>query len=352
MKRIITIFLVSLLYTVPTHAQVNIGANETGLSIGNSRNWTGVRLNFRDLDIEEIRGVNITIWSPYEPASGRIRGLAIGLPSTGAGSIDGLGIGLLGIAATDDLNGVMIGGVGAGAGNDITGVAFGGLGLGAGGDISGIAFGGFGLGAGGDITGLSFGGFGLGAGGDITGVSFGGFGLAAGGDLTGASAALFGLGAGNSIKGIGFAGFGMGAGDDITGIHIAGFGLGAGGDITGFHVGGFGLGAGGTITGANLALIGIGAQAINGFSVSATMRADNISGLTIAPGFARINPGGELHGISFAGYHEVRGHTSGLSIGIVNYTRTLKGVQLGLINMVDRNPRGRRVLPLVNWNFN
>ncbi len=352
MKRIITIFLVSLLYTVPGHAQINLGVNETGLSIGNSRNWMGVRLNFRDLDIEEIRGVNITIWSPYEPATGRIRGLAIGLPSTGAGSIDGIGIGLLGIAATDNLNGFMVGGVGAGAGNNITGVAFGGLGLGAGGDISGIAFGGFGLGAGGDITGISFGGFGLGAGGDITGISVGGFGLAAGENLTGASAALFGMGAGNNMTGIGIAGFGMGAGGDMTGIHIAGFGLGAGGDITGFQFGGFGLGAGGTITGANIALVGIGAEAINGFSLSATMRADHISGLTLAPAFARINPGGELHGISLAGYHEVRGHTSGLTIGIINYTRTLKGVQLGLINMVDRNPRGRRVLPLVNWNFN
>lgn len=351
MKRIITVLIIGLLYIAPSQAQINIGANETGLSIGNSRNWTGVRLNFRDLDIEEIRGVNVTVWSPYEPATGTIRGLAIGLPSTGAGTIDGFGIGLLGIAATDNLTGFMVGGVGAGAGNDITGFAVGGLGLGAGGDITGISFGGFGLGAGGDITGVSFGGFGLGAGGNITGISFGGFGLAAGNNLTGASAALFGVGAGNNMTGIGIAGFGMGAGGDMTGIHLAGFGLGAGGNITGFQFGGFGLGAGGTITGANLALIGIGAEAIEGFSMSATMRADHISGLTLAPAFARINPGGELHGISLSAYHEVRGHTSGLTIGLINYTRTLKGVQLGVINMVDRNPRGRRVLPLVNWNF-
>jgi len=351
MKRVLFIFFISLLFSSTSYAQVNIGANETGLSIGNSRNWTGVRLNFRDVDVEEIRGVNITIWSPLEPATGTIRGVALGLPSTGAGTIEGLGLGLVGIAASDNLKGIMVGGIGAGAGNDITGIALGGLGLGAGGNIKGISFGGFGLGAGGDISGVAVGGFGLGAGGSITGVSFGGFGLAAGDDIKGASAALFGLGAGNSIRGVGFAGFGMGAGDDIVGIHIAGFGMGAGGDMTGFHLAGFGLGAGGTIKGANFALIGIGAQAIEGFNVSATMKSDRISGLAIAPGFARINPGGDLHGISLAGYHEVRGHTQGLTIGIVNYTRTLNGVQLGVINMVDQNPRGRRVLPLVNWNF-
>jgi hypothetical protein len=35
----------------------------------------------------------------------------------------------------------------------------------------------------------------------------------------------------------------------------------------------------------------------------------------------------------------------------VNYTRTLDGVQLGLVNVVRENPKHRQVLPIANWNF-
>ena len=38
----------------------------------------------------------------------------------------------------------------------------------------------------------------------------------------------------------------------------------------------------------------------------------------------------------------------GLSIGFVNYTAELKGVQLGLFNYAGNNPRWLRLLPLVN----
>ena len=39
---------------------------------------------------------------------------------------------------------------------------------------------------------------------------------------------------------------------------------------------------------------------------------------------------------------------TGLSIGLVNYSAQLKGVQLGLLNYAGNNPRWLRLLPLIN----
>jgi hypothetical protein len=48
-------------------------------------------------------------------------------------------------------------------------------------------------------------------------------------------------------------------------------------------------------------------------------------------------------------FNYIQGRQHGLTIGIVNYARELRGVQLGLLNIAKGNPRGRQVLPLVNW---
>ncbi len=46
----------------------------------------------------------------------------------------------------------------------------------------------------------------------------------------------------------------------------------------------------------------------------------------------------------------IQGTQRGLTIGIVNYARSLHGVQVGVVNIVRNNPKGRRWLPIVNWN--
>ncbi|MCX6569363.1 MAG: hypothetical protein NT147_10000 [Candidatus Aminicenantes bacterium] len=47
-----------------------------------------------------------------------------------------------------------------------------------------------------------------------------------------------------------------------------------------------------------------------------------------------------------------RGTLNGLSIGIVNYAWKLeKGVQIGVVNIVRDNPKGLRVLPIFNADF-
>ena len=49
---------------------LDIGVNNTGLSIGDSERWRGVRLNFRDTRLERADGVNLTLWSPTEDGAG------------------------------------------------------------------------------------------------------------------------------------------------------------------------------------------------------------------------------------------------------------------------------------------
>ena len=48
-----------------------IAAQDTGtrspISIGNYPDVAGLRINFRDRDLGRVDGVNITVWSPYQP---------------------------------------------------------------------------------------------------------------------------------------------------------------------------------------------------------------------------------------------------------------------------------------------
>lgn len=82
------------------------------ISIGNYSRMDGLRLNFRDRRLDRVRGINVTIWQPYEPATGEVTGLALGLPMTGAGEVHRLAIGVLGASANGKIRGIALGGVG------------------------------------------------------------------------------------------------------------------------------------------------------------------------------------------------------------------------------------------------
>lgn len=138
----------------------------------------------------------------------------------------------------------------------------------------------------------------------------------------------------------------------MKGIHLAGFGMGAGDDITGIHLAGFGIGAGGTIKGVSAAIFGIGADRMEGLNLAGTLQARQMVGVALSPIYLKVAENGNFHGLGISAYNDVRGHTTGLTIGLVNYTRTLNGVQLGLVNIVTQNPKHRQVLPVANWNFN
>src|SRR5882762_8077216 len=110
---------VTILALPAAHAQsLDLTINHTGLSIGDSRFVRGVRLNFRDKNLELVEGINVTVWTPYQGSRGVVKGLAIGLPATGARRIEGAGIGILGVGAEQDFTGIGLGGFGVGAGRD------------------------------------------------------------------------------------------------------------------------------------------------------------------------------------------------------------------------------------------
>lgn len=315
--------------------------DNTGLSIGDSRLVRGIRLNFRDRNMERVDGINATIWTPYEDArGGEVNGIALGLPLTGADRISGLGVGIFGVAAEEDFSGIGIGGFGVGSGNDASGILIGGFGVGAGGNVRGLTIGGFGAGAGGSVTGITIGGFGAGAGGSVSGLQIGGFGVGSGGD----------------VRGISIGGFGAGAGGDITGLTIGGFGAGAGGDVSGVTLAGIAAGSGGTLRGLTVAGGAAGAPSIRGIIVSSVVGGQDIRAGVIAPLYFRLESDedgdfGVFRGVSLSAVNHMKGEQRGLTIGLFNYTWELRGVQLGLINCAESN-RALKCLPLVNWDRN
>lgn len=339
-------------------SSLDLGTNQTGISFGDSPRWTGIRINAVDESMERVTGLNLTLWQASDLVGGRIDGIGIGMWGPRADQLRGfhfglagphanrdfrgIGIGVLGVASGDDhdgrndrvgsMSGLMIGGAGLGAGGDIQGVAFGGLGMGAGGSIRGIAMGGLGMGVGEGLTGIAIGGLGMGVGENARGLLVGGLGAAAGENLHGVLVAGLGAGVGEDARGLLVSGLGHGIGGDFRGISVSGFGNGIGGNAEGIAIAGLGMGVGGELRGVAIAGAGMG--------ISQTR------GITLALGATR---GQVMRGITASAYNRWEDEMHGLAIGIVNITRELRGVQLGVLNIAWDNPRWRRVLPGLNW---
>ena len=79
--------LALLLLALPAAARAQI-------AIGDRPRVTGLRINFRDRRLEEVKGVNATIWFPYDPPSGVVRGVVIGGLGVGAPRISGGALGV------------------------------------------------------------------------------------------------------------------------------------------------------------------------------------------------------------------------------------------------------------------
>jgi len=316
---------------------LDIPSERWGISFGNSKNFSGLRFNFRDGGVEHIRGVNVTLWQPRDKMNDEavVEGLSLGL-IPGAGTLRGIQIGLLGVAGTKEIRGLSFGLLGAGSGGSIKGITIGGLGLGAGEDLVGINIGGLGAGAGGNVTGINIGGLGIGSGGNLTGITIGGL----------------GAGASDNVKGINIGGLGIGAGEDMIGLNVGGLGVGAGGKLVGLNIAGIGAGAGDSLSGLTFAGVGAGSTNVRGLVVAGVAAGgQHIRGVLLAGAFTALGKDGDLRGIAAAPVNWHKGSTTGLSIGIVNYAWTLKGLQLGLVNIVRDNPPGLRVLPIFNAGF-
>src|SRR5689334_4644602 len=104
--------VLSVMVAAPVYAQsVDLTVHEVGVSIGDSRRVTGLRLNFRDDRLEEVNGINATVWNPYRNPRGVVNGAALGVPLTGARRINGIAAGIFGVGADESITGIGIGGV-------------------------------------------------------------------------------------------------------------------------------------------------------------------------------------------------------------------------------------------------
>ncbi len=233
---------------------LNFPGKKYGISIGNSYEFTGIRINIADENVKIINGLNVTLWFKFNKNQNAVvNGISAGVIPTG-GSMQPVNLGVLGVGANHNLNG------------------------------------------------LTLGGFVVGAGGNINGLSVSGLLTMADGDQS-------------VISGIAISGIGLGAAKAINGLAIGGLGVGTDGDINGVV--------------SSLAYISAG---------------KNSRGLTVTAGYLKSEI---FKGVAIAGYASTN-QMNGLSIALYNRTKKLHGIQVGLLNYAGNNPKGLRMLPVIN----
>ncbi|MFP6647775.1 MAG: hypothetical protein VCF24_30075 [Candidatus Latescibacterota bacterium] len=149
--------LVLALPAVPIYAteSLDLAVRGWGLSLGNSRNTNGLRINLIDHDVERVTGVNLTLWKARRNPDALIRGVGVGLIGPYARRLEGIALGGVYTITEEDMNGIAFGGLGVDVGGNLNGIGAGIGGAIAVGDLNGIAVAGIRSGARGDITGIA-----------------------------------------------------------------------------------------------------------------------------------------------------------------------------------------------------
>jgi len=160
---------------IPNGKSINFPTKKYGISIGNSYEFTGIRINFADKNVKRINGLNITFWlKKFQNYGAAVNGISIGVIPN-CGSMQPLNIGLLGLGTSqNNMNGISIGGFLIGSGGSINGLCISGLVTMADGDssvISGIGISGIGLAAEKAVNGIAIGGLAVGSEEEINGIA-------------------------------------------------------------------------------------------------------------------------------------------------------------------------------------
>ena len=130
---------------------------------------------------------------------------------------------------------------------------------------------------------------------------------------------------------------------------VSGIGTGAGRDFTGISMSGIGTGAGGTLRGLHMAGIGVGGTTVRGIVLSGfAAGGHDVKALMVAPAYINIKDDGIQRGLAVSAFNRIQGEQAGFTIGIVNWARSLSGVQIGLLNFAGNKER-MKWMPLVNW---
>ena len=320
----------------PSHASLDLTIDGFGISIGNSRGVDGLRLNFRDDDLEWVNGINFTIWKPRRNYDAEINGIALGIYGPQAGWINGIAVGVGAVEVDRHMAGLGVGGLAFVSGGSVQGIALGGLASVVHRDIEGIGIGGLATVVNGDVRGIGVGGLAFVAEGQIEGIGIGGL----------ASVTE------RSLRGISFGGLASVVNGRAEGLVVGGLASVVGRDMTGLTVGGLavvsdrlqGIGIGGL---AVVAPNGIDGVALSGGAVHSLdhvsgiavggylVESDHLEGLIIAGIRTRVYR--SMTGVTIAGYNRIQGTQRGLAIGLYNRAHTLHGVQIGLLNYAGNN---------------
>jgi hypothetical protein len=75
------ILVLAILQSQGVFAQsLDIPTKKWGISFGNSKDFTGLRFNFRDSRVSRVTGINVTLWNPRKDNKDSvIKGISLGL---------------------------------------------------------------------------------------------------------------------------------------------------------------------------------------------------------------------------------------------------------------------------------
>jgi hypothetical protein len=367
----------------PTYASLDLGVAETGISFGNSERWNGLRCNWRDHGVDEVLGLNLTLWSPRgdgidsftgiaigaAPAARSSTGLRVGFATVAGRDVTGIDVSLLAAVSQGSATAIRVAGLAAVSEADTTGIEVAGLATVSEGRAAGVHFGGLATVAEGGFTGIQGAGLATVAEHDITGITASGIASVSQGDITGLTVGGFAVVAEGSVTGIHAAGLATVSQGSITGIGVSGLATVSEGSVAGLHAAGLGLVAESGVQGIGVAGVALGDPSGSFFDFSprrataegrtasrnrgilvAGLKADaaSVEGITVA---GLLNRSRDFDGIGVSLHNSVSGMLRGLQVGLVNYAEDLRGVQIGLINHVPSNPWPLRWLPLVNFRF-
>ena len=172
--------------------------------------------------------------------------------------------------------------------------------------------------------------------------------LPTGGTFRFLNLSVLGVGAHHEISGLTFASVVVGSSGRLNGLSACAA-VTIADTITGVVVSGLLLGsrkANGLIIGG---LYVVSDADINGVSSSlGFIQCDNkFNGVALTPGYLKSDT---LNGFAIASYNNVR-QMKGMSVALLNRTINLHGIQLGLINYAENNPKWLRILPFINFHI-
>ena len=170
---------------------LNFPTPKYGISVGNSHEFTGVRMNWADEGVTELNGLNLTGWlKRYKNKQAVVNGISIGGIPT-ARSMQPINIGLLGVgSAPGNCNGLTLGAGVIGSAGNVNGLSVSGLYTGVDGTDS-------------SISGVSISAGAINVHKTMDGLALGGLAVVSDKDIHGVAATLLYLSCDDALRGVG-----------------------------------------------------------------------------------------------------------------------------------------------------